>query len=34
MLNPSTRPRRSLIGEVLAMAMVILPLAALIAWRG
>ena len=33
MTTQTTRPRRSLIGEVFAMAMVIQPLAALIAWR-
>lgn len=33
MPNPSTRSRRSVIGEAVALAMVLLPLAALIAWR-
>lgn len=34
MMIQTTRPRRSLIGEAVALVMVLLPLAALIAWRG
>ena len=30
----STRPRRSLIGEAVALAMMLAPLAALIGWAG
>lgn len=32
--KPGSPPRRTLLGEVIAFALVLLPLAALIEWRG